>query len=175
MRLPNRENLKRFVWEAKRGSKIPFFPPLRPFLSHTPLQQLQQIFVKSPSNGSYQGIHPVPPSHSRIVADFVVIALVTLVVVFVANRSQIYRRSVSVHAATTRFSKLVIPSPGKAPRKQLATKAARKTAQVRWSLSSSSSLPATSDSPSLFSSCLSDRNWRCQEAPQIPPRYRRSS
>ncbi|KAF8958277.1 histone-fold-containing protein [Flammula alnicola] len=60
---------------------------------------------------------------------------------------------------------------GKAPRKQLATKAARKTAQVRSPSSSASS--GTSSSTfhlfPLFFSATIDCHWWCQEAPQIPP------
>ena len=57
---------------------------------------------------------------------------------YVANRTQIDWRWVSFHAAFTFWLNLPFLSsssnyPGKAPRKQLATKAARKTAQV-WLL-----------------------------------------
>ena len=168
MRPPNRENLKRFVWEAKGGSKIPFFPPSAPSSSTHHHRNFKKSSSNRPQMARTKVTHSIPFPHSRTFTDFVVIAFAALVVIFVANRPQIHRRSVFIHATFVKCSKLVIP--GKAPRKQLATKAARKTAQVR---SSSSSPSATSDSTSFFS-FLSDRHWRCQEAPQIPPWYRRS-
>ena len=55
---------------------------------------------------------------------------------------------------------------GKAPRKQLAAKAARKTAPVR---------PALAYYPpdSVLISERADGNWWCQEASSFPARYRR--
>ena len=58
-----------------------------------------------------------------------------------------------------------LPTPGKAPRKQLATKAARKTAAVR--------------NVTILLECNLrhgvDCHWRCEKAPSFPPRNRRSS
>jgi len=77
---------------------------------------------------------------------WLIIVVVALPALILANRPQMHRRSVSIYATFAKCSKLIISLPGKAPRKQLATKAARKTAQVCWSSSSSSSPSAISDS-----------------------------
>ena len=92
MHLPDRESLKRFVWETKGGSKIAFFPPLRRFLTPPQPQQLQQILVKSPSYGSYQGTYPFLLHIPAQLLIPVVAALAALVIDFVANRPQIHRR-----------------------------------------------------------------------------------
>ena len=88
--------------------------------------ELSPFLQSTPSNGSHQG------QFLLFLNIFFVLRflIVTVVVVYIANRTEIDRRCVSFiwhfDSPTSTWSSY----SGKAPRKQLATKAARKTAQV---------------------------------------------
>ena len=92
------------------------------------------------------------------------------------NRQEVCFLSRASIAVLTIF---VFLSSGKAPRKQLATKAARKTAQVNFSLTIVDGVANIYSNYYFFFSFsfinTIDRRRRCQEASQVPPRYCRSS
>ena len=129
MRLLERENLKRFVCGVFRSRTFLSILPFRPLLKHAPPSTITTFYK---------------PRYQWLVPRFVYLLLLYLLLIFiivvvlalyVANRTQIDWRYVPFRAihnfdSTCNLCLLPLLYSGKAPRKQLATKAARKTAQV---------------------------------------------
>ena len=113
-----RENLKRFVCGVFRS--IPPFLPAPSSSTHH--HHISQTSLSTPSNGSHQGLSLLSLSS--------LLLIIVIVAVVVANCTQIDGRWVFCHPTFTLLFSTFFLYSGKAPRKQLATKAARKTAQV---------------------------------------------
>ena len=107
------------AWERNLQTPTPRCESLSPALPRSYLRQSIANTFKAPKQ-DYHGTHQVSFIHINVLYD-------VLMSLLQANRSQIHRRLTLYHPRSLWYAYLVT---GKAPRKQLATKAARKTAAV---------------------------------------------
>ena len=180
MRLPERENLERFVCGVSRSRTFLSILSFHPLLKHTPPPTHHPLFTNFAINGSHQGQSLLSlPTIFHILLIFLIVLVVPR---YLANRTQIDWRWLSFNATFTFMFQLTIFVFFllSIQEKHLVNNSQpRLLGRLHRYVTVVAVIAVAVNNISLnfFLSILLiiDRHWRSQEAPQIPSWYRRSS